>query len=289
MNRDQDMVPVDRGCRVRRKSRGGFTLIEVLVVVAIIAVLAAVLLPALQEAREASRSVDCKSQMHQMAIAFHYYAGANGEALPVYWDGQEGVSWIDLLAKYLEEPPEDFRCKSGEFGPLSREHAAGNWTPVDRFGRSVDPATGASYGINYYGIQIMWDYYWHDKKGRGHTFRRDGGYAVLKLNDITGPPSRFSVSMDGSGSSLCVPDGWLDGQLYAGSGEMGPDYRHGAGRRNPLPGGPSHIKAGRANFAFVDGHVESLDHEQANRGSTYPWEAGGERIFYNYWDPVIPK
>lgn len=51
----------------------GFTLIELLVVIAIIAILIALLLPAVQSAREAARRTQCKSNMHQLAIAFHNY------------------------------------------------------------------------------------------------------------------------------------------------------------------------------------------------------------------------
>ncbi len=49
----------------RPGGRGGFTLIEVLVVVAIIALLVAILLPALAEARNQARAALCASNMHQ--------------------------------------------------------------------------------------------------------------------------------------------------------------------------------------------------------------------------------
>lgn len=55
----------------------GFTLVEVLVVLAIIAVLVALVLPAVQQTREASRRVDCLSHLRQIGLAVHQYYDTN--------------------------------------------------------------------------------------------------------------------------------------------------------------------------------------------------------------------
>ena len=64
------------------RANGGFTLIEMLVVIAIIAILAAILFPVFAQAREKARQITCTSNLKQFGLAILQYAQDNDESMP---------------------------------------------------------------------------------------------------------------------------------------------------------------------------------------------------------------
>ncbi len=87
-----------------RIPRAGFTLVEVLVVIAIIGILVAFLLPAIQAARESARRTQCQNNLRQIgdAIQMHHDTHKHFPTGRNRFD-QYAVSWAFFLLPYMEE------------------------------------------------------------------------------------------------------------------------------------------------------------------------------------------
>ncbi len=92
--------------RHRRDRRAAFTLVELLVVITIIGMLMSLLLPAVNQARESARRLDCQVRNKNIALAARNFESSNGY-FPGYINsagtGNYMTSWQIMLSPFMDQ------------------------------------------------------------------------------------------------------------------------------------------------------------------------------------------
>jgi prepilin-type N-terminal cleavage/methylation domain-containing protein/prepilin-type processing-associated H-X9-DG protein len=207
----------------------GFTLIELLVVISIIALLVSVLLPALGNAQESARQVQCASNLRQTGLLMHVYANDSDEAYPVH----AMVSRPPLLYK-LNEYGWGFANGSfydlWEYDYLSELQLL--YCPSTDIGSPETAWPGNGTQASYHSGNHWANY---------AVFAGSGG-ARFRLENSGGNTSRHAEAARGTNSA---PDALVAADFYQVGHSNEYSFNHGEGSR-----------ADGGNTLYNDGHVE---------------------------------
>jgi prepilin-type N-terminal cleavage/methylation domain-containing protein/prepilin-type processing-associated H-X9-DG protein len=283
----------------------GFTLVELLVVLAIVAVLMAMIVPAVQRVRSTAYRVQCANNLRQIGIALHGFHVAQRRFPPGirrHAKDYPFLGWGGRLLPYLDQQPvwaqaqRDY-AKLPKFwdGPVQHD---GVHTVVATF---VCPADGRALGrVEPEGADAAFTHYLGVSGRTSAT--RDG---VLFFD------SRVSLRdvKDGAANTVLVgerppsPDnrfGWWYagvGQAFNGDGDMvlGVEGYRTTFRAPTCPFGPYSFRAGSASdvcdtfhfwsqhsggahFLFVDGSVRMLHYSASPLMPALATRRGGETV-----------
>jgi prepilin-type processing-associated H-X9-DG protein len=185
---------------MKRHSRSGFTLFQLLAVIVIIALLLALLLPAVQKVREAASRMQSQNNLKQIGIAAHGYHDATGAFPPGVDDNN--FSAASKLLPYIEQGNVYNSIKFDK--PITDEaNAEARKIVIKTFLAPMDPVTKVNddYGPTNYLFNAGSKTDLTDNDG---IFYRDSKIKLADIPDGTSQTLFTGESLKGDGGKKAV-------------------------------------------------------------------------------------
>lgn len=259
------LMPSDLDRPATNQFSRGFTLIEVLVVVAIIALLISILLPSLSRARGQARASVCLANLHRLGHASVFY----GQQYKVYPPARlkevyEGGAWVPFVNRYGAKAPRWQWFFDYGVGPVV--NPAGLATDADEMtndlfmcpsltGQWARNLRSGAYGINYQYLGNSLE-----KNGDRHVnWPVSESQIKVPLRTVVLADSRGADEPHGQHTYALDPPRLA---TEAGATRYGPSSADG-----PRPYSPVEMRHNeRGNVLFADGHAEPLRTRQLGYG-----------------------
>lgn len=257
------------------EGRTGFTLVELLVVIAVLAIIIALLLPAVMHARESARRTDCQSRLRQVGLALLHHEHTFGSFPPGYRVVSPSRTFVADVLPGLEQTNIDFDLERDWNDPRNTDAvrtplkillcpSAPNHGRRDPQWAGLMPAAGdyaPTHGVNFGYCQLSgWP-----------------AYDPPEMNGVlTDRQCRVAEILDGTSNTLLVvedagrPELWRMGRRIAGfsanAGWADPNYeialdgsdRLSTGRGERLGTCPVNCTNDNEAYSFHPGGIDAV-------------------------------